>query len=98
MQATGFQSGKVDVHGQWNNLMHGAAPRPLGGGVPVRLMYIGASVTLGEHSDGERGYRKQVRDWIASLGNPVNCVGGVRSPSLSPLPPLVFSVLDKTRR
>lgn len=76
--ATGLQSGNVDVHGQWNNLVHGTVSRPLGGGVPIRLMYIGASVTLGEHSDGERGYRKQVRDWIASLGNPVNCVGGNR--------------------
>ncbi|KAK7962142.1 uncharacterized protein PG986_002967 [Apiospora aurea] len=35
-------------------------------------------MTLGEHSEGERGYRQQIRDWIASKGNPVNCVGANR--------------------
>ncbi|KAI2606623.1 carbohydrate esterase family 3 protein [Hypoxylon sp. NC1633] len=58
----------------WNRL----APfgnRPLAGGIPLRVMFIGASMTLGEHSTGERGYRKQIRDWIVARGNPVNFVG-----------------------
>lgn len=38
-------------------------------------MFIGASMTLGEHSTGERGFRKQVRDWLVSQGNEVNYVG-----------------------
>lgn len=46
--------------------------------MPIRIMFIGASMTLGEHSEGERGYRQQIRDWIAEKGNPVNCVGAVR--------------------
>ncbi|KAI3327238.1 carbohydrate esterase family 3 protein [Xylariaceae sp. AK1471] len=38
-------------------------------------MLIGASMTLGEHSTGERGFRKQVRDWLVEQGNEVNYVG-----------------------
>ncbi|KAI1449918.1 carbohydrate esterase family 3 protein [Annulohypoxylon stygium] len=43
--------------------------------MPLRIMFIGASVTRGEVSTGDRGYRKQLRDKLTSLGNPVNCVG-----------------------
>ncbi|KAI5864015.1 carbohydrate esterase family 3 protein [Durotheca rogersii] len=49
--------------------------QPLAGGIPLRVMFIGASMTLGEHSTGNLGYRKQVRDWLVSRGNPVNYVG-----------------------
>lgn len=38
-------------------------------------MFIGASVTRGEVSTGDRGYRKYLRDKLTALGNPVNCVG-----------------------
>ncbi|KAK8064694.1 carbohydrate esterase family 3 protein [Apiospora phragmitis] len=77
--ASGLQSGTVDVNQQWSSLVRGVGGHgSLGGGIPIRIMYIGASMTLGEHSEGERGYRQQIRDWIASKGNPVNCVGANR--------------------
>jgi lysophospholipase L1-like esterase len=38
-------------------------------------MCIGASVTRGEVSAGDRGYRKHIRDKLTSWGNPVNYVG-----------------------
>ncbi|KAI1180820.1 SGNH hydrolase-type esterase domain-containing protein [Nemania sp. FL0916] len=43
--------------------------------LPLRVMFIGASITRGEVSTGDRGYRKQVRDALVSWGNPVNSVG-----------------------
>ncbi|OTA98791.1 carbohydrate esterase family 3 protein [Hypoxylon sp. CI-4A] len=59
---------------QWNRLTH-SDTGPLAGGIPLRVMFIGASMTLGEHSTGELGYRKQIRDWMVARGNPVNYVG-----------------------
>ncbi|KAI0112768.1 carbohydrate esterase family 3 protein [Hypoxylon sp. NC0597] len=59
----------------WNRLTHSTSGGPLAGGIPLRVMFIGASMTLGEHSTGEVGYRKQIRDWLVSRGNPVNYVG-----------------------
>lgn len=47
----------------------------IAGGMPLRIMFIGASVTRGEVSAGDQGYRKQLREKLTSLGNPVNCVG-----------------------
>lgn len=64
----------------WNRLTH-SDTGPLAGGIPLRVMFIGASMTLGEHSTGEVGYRKQLRDWMVARGNPVNYVGQVFSPS-----------------
>lgn len=66
----------------WNHLTQSAGANgmgsgPLAGGIPLRVMFIGASMTLGEHSTGEVGYRKQIRDWLVSRGNPVNYVGQV---------------------
>ncbi|KAI2624600.1 carbohydrate esterase family 3 protein [Hypomontagnella submonticulosa] len=58
----------------WSRLTHSGSG-PLAGGIPLRVMFIGASMTLGEHSTGEVGYRKQIRDWIVSRGNKVNYVG-----------------------
>ncbi|KAI1305102.1 hypothetical protein F5Y03DRAFT_356508 [Xylaria venustula] len=46
---------------------------PLAGGVPLRVMFIGASITLGDPP--QSAYRMQLREWLVSLGNPVNCVG-----------------------
>ncbi|KAI1349972.1 SGNH hydrolase-type esterase domain-containing protein [Xylaria sp. FL0043] len=69
-----LQSGPVDFREHWDKLRrpkkHGLAD-----GAPLRVMFIGASMTLGEHSTGERGYRKQIRDWLVSQGNEVNYVG-----------------------
>ncbi|KAI1391005.1 carbohydrate esterase family 3 protein [Hypoxylon trugodes] len=71
-----FFTHTVDVDYQWNKFRnknpHGGA---IAGGVPLRIMFLGASVTRGEVSTGDRGYRKHIRDKLTSLGNPVNCVG-----------------------
>ncbi|KAI1366576.1 SGNH hydrolase-type esterase domain-containing protein [Xylaria arbuscula] len=38
-------------------------------------MFVGASITRGETSTGDLGYRKQIRDALVSGGKSVNCVG-----------------------
>ncbi|KAI1826285.1 hypothetical protein F4861DRAFT_100555 [Xylaria intraflava] len=48
-------------------------PQPIAGGVPLRVMFIGASMTLGDPP--QSAYRMQLREWLTSLGNEVNCVG-----------------------
>ncbi|KAI3325657.1 carbohydrate esterase family 3 protein [Xylariaceae sp. AK1471] len=49
---------------------------PIAGGIPIRVMFIGASMTLGDPP--QSAYRMQLREWLVSLGNPVNCVGTAR--------------------
>ncbi|KAK7914409.1 carbohydrate esterase family 3 protein [Apiospora marii] len=73
-------TGPVDVHDVQSHITHslpwhGRENATLAGGIPIRLMFIGASITLGEPE--QAGYRRQVRDWIVGLGNPVNCVGSL---------------------
>lgn len=46
---------------------------PIAGGIPLRIMFIGASMTLGDPP--QSAYRMQLREWLVGLGNPVNCVG-----------------------
>ncbi|KAI1352562.1 SGNH hydrolase-type esterase domain-containing protein [Xylaria sp. FL0043] len=41
----------------------------------LRLMFIGASITRGEVSTGNRGYRRLIRDTLVSSGKVINCVG-----------------------
>lgn len=43
--------------------------------VPLRMMFVGASITRGEVSTGDRGYRKHIRDTVISWGRVVNFVG-----------------------
>lgn len=50
---------------------------PIAGGIPLRVMFIGASMTLGDPP--QSAYRMKLREWLVSLGNPVNCVGTVRT-------------------
>ncbi|KAI1148488.1 hypothetical protein F4825DRAFT_433928 [Nemania diffusa] len=50
--------------------------KAIGGGVPLRIMFIGASITLGDPP--QSAYRMQLRNWLVSLGNAVNCVGTKR--------------------
>ncbi|KAI1084900.1 carbohydrate esterase family 3 protein [Whalleya microplaca] len=75
-----FHSSPIDPREQWERIAHSqsSSTKPVAGGMPLRVMCIGASMTLGEHSTGELGYRKQIRDWLVSLGNPVNYVGANR--------------------
>ncbi|KAF2973166.1 hypothetical protein GQX73_g295 [Xylaria multiplex] len=53
-------------------------PTPLGSGVPLRVMFLGASVVRGDVSVGNLGFRYPLRDRLVSLGNPVNFVGSQR--------------------
>ncbi|KAI3335094.1 SGNH hydrolase-type esterase domain-containing protein [Ustulina deusta] len=48
---------------------------PVADVVALRVMFIGASITRGETSTGDRGYRKFVKDSLISWGKVVNCVG-----------------------
>jgi hypothetical protein len=41
----------------------------------IRLMPLGASITVGLHSTDLNGYRKHLRDHLTSAGWPVNMVG-----------------------
>ncbi|KAF2114469.1 SGNH hydrolase-type esterase domain-containing protein [Lophiotrema nucula] len=43
--------------------------------VLLRLMPLGASITQGQNSNPENGYRKNLRDELRFLGYPVNMVG-----------------------
>lgn len=52
--------------------------QPIAGGIPLRVMFIGASIARGEESTHDVGYRQQLRDWMAAQGNRVNCVGTQR--------------------
>ncbi|KAI0533866.1 hypothetical protein GGR58DRAFT_93882 [Xylaria digitata] len=45
----------------------------IAGGIPLRVMFIGASMTLG--TPPQSAYRMRLREWLVGLGNPVNCVG-----------------------
>ncbi|KAH6856206.1 SGNH hydrolase-type esterase domain-containing protein [Chaetomium sp. MPI-CAGE-AT-0009] len=50
--------------------------QPLGGGVPLRIMPLGASITYGTASSDGNGYRAALRDQlVAGPGNKVNMVG-----------------------
>ncbi|KAI1120538.1 SGNH hydrolase-type esterase domain-containing protein [Nemania abortiva] len=69
-----LQTGPVDFREHWEKFRR-PKHNGLANGIPLRVMFIGASMTLGEHSTGERGFRKQVRDWLVSQGNEVNYVG-----------------------
>ncbi|KAI1299431.1 carbohydrate esterase family 3 protein [Xylaria venustula] len=53
-------------------------PSPLGSGIPLRVMFLGASVTRGDVSIGKLGFRSPLRDRLEALGNPVNFVGSQR--------------------
>ncbi|KAI1805428.1 carbohydrate esterase family 3 protein [Daldinia bambusicola] len=74
-----FLTQSVDVEYQWHRIAHGkekpSQEGAIAGGTPLRIMFLGASVTRGEVSTGDRGYRKHLRDGLVSRGNPVNCVG-----------------------
>ncbi|KAI1438761.1 carbohydrate esterase family 3 protein [Xylaria sp. CBS 124048] len=72
----------IDINSYRRNqeeLKHGYSPKerdgPVAHGMPLRIMFLGASITRGEVSTGDRGYRKYVRDTLTNWGNPVNCVG-----------------------
>jgi len=47
----------------------------LGAGVPLRIMPLGASITYGQASSDQNGYREALRKSLTEAGNPVNMVG-----------------------
>lgn len=48
---------------------------PIADGIPFRVMFMGASITRGDMSTGNLGFRKPLRDKLVSAGNAVNLVG-----------------------
>ncbi|KAI3325088.1 carbohydrate esterase family 3 protein [Xylariaceae sp. AK1471] len=72
-----FSTANVDQH--WHRFAeaigHKNENSSVANGMPLRIMCIGASVTRGEQSAGDRGYRKHIRDKLTFWGNPVNYVG-----------------------
>ncbi|KAI0166879.1 carbohydrate esterase family 3 protein [Hypoxylon sp. FL1284] len=67
-----------DVQYQWQRLHGGGGDNPDDTPqerVPLRIMFLGASVTRGEVSTGDLGYRSHVRAALAARGHAVNCVG-----------------------
>ncbi|KAI0403986.1 carbohydrate esterase family 3 protein [Xylaria palmicola] len=59
-------------------LTSGPLSTPLGSHVPLRVMFLGASVTRGDVSVGNLGFRSPLRDKLVALGSPVNFVGSQR--------------------
>ncbi|KAL2022828.1 hypothetical protein VTK56DRAFT_4359 [Thermocarpiscus australiensis] len=51
------------------------ALQPLGDGVALRIMPLGASITWGQASSDGNGYRAELRAQLTAAGNPVNMVG-----------------------
>ncbi|KAI1080801.1 SGNH hydrolase-type esterase domain-containing protein [Whalleya microplaca] len=51
---------------------------PIAGGIPLRIMFLGASITCGVASTGDVGFRLPLRNKLVSVGNPVNLVGSQR--------------------
>ncbi|KAI1735066.1 SGNH hydrolase-type esterase domain-containing protein [Xylaria scruposa] len=73
-------NGGNDMVGGDNNTTSGgdnttSGDNPVAETIPFRIMFIGASITRGEVSTGDRGYRKHIRDTVISWGHDVNCVG-----------------------
>ncbi|KAK3935567.1 carbohydrate esterase [Diplogelasinospora grovesii] len=50
---------------------------PIGNGVPLRIMPLGASITWGMLSTDGNGYRNDLRTQLTAAGNLVNMVGNV---------------------
>lgn len=90
-----LHTGPVDFREHWDKLRKPKA-NGLGDGVPLRVMLIGASMTLGEHSTGERGFRKQLRDWLVEQGNEVNYVGQVGFSPLRPFNMILMLFLESS--
>ncbi|CAJ2510450.1 Uu.00g051530.m01.CDS01 [Anthostomella pinea] len=68
---------------QWQNLnlipaLRAAKQPPIADGIPLRVLFMGASVTRGDVSTGNLGYRAPLHDKMTAVGNPVNFVGSVR--------------------
>lgn len=55
----------------------------LANGIPFRIMALGASTTRGDEGHDNNGFRRPVRDWLVSIGNPVNFVGTQRIGNMS---------------
>ncbi|KAK3989353.1 family 3 putative carbohydrate esterase [Cladorrhinum sp. PSN332] len=58
------------------------ALEPLGDGVPLRVLPLGASITFGQGSSDANGYRAHLRNYIIAAGNLVNMVGSRNSGSM----------------
>ncbi|CAL3973761.1 unnamed protein product [Diplocarpon coronariae] len=52
---------------------------PLAGGIPLRIMGLGASTVFGAESFDQTGWRRTLRQRLVRAGNPVNMVGAART-------------------
>ncbi|KAK4170068.1 family 3 putative carbohydrate esterase [Cladorrhinum sp. PSN259] len=59
------------------------ALEPLGNGVPLRILPLGASITFGQGSSDGNGYRAHLYNYVAAAGNLVNMVGSRKSGSMA---------------
>lgn len=57
------------------NNLGARALSPLAGGLPLRIMPLGASITYGQASSDGNGYREALRSQLVEGGNAVNMVG-----------------------
>ncbi|KAI0154724.1 hypothetical protein GGR57DRAFT_492060 [Xylariaceae sp. FL1272] len=79
-KASPTHGGALDISGAASNTTPTPTAswhqKPIAGGIPLRIMFIGASVTLG--TPPQSAYRQQLREWLVGLGNRVNLVGSAR--------------------
>ncbi|KAI4858981.1 SGNH hydrolase-type esterase domain-containing protein [Hypoxylon rubiginosum] len=72
----------IGIDGRWyhpyrsfNYTTSQPPPSFISNGIPFRIMFMGASITRGDVSTGNLGFRKPVRDKFVLAGNLVNLVG-----------------------
>ncbi|ORY59592.1 SGNH hydrolase-type esterase domain-containing protein [Pseudomassariella vexata] len=75
LPAAGEQSDFVSHNENLERLAQLEPRAPFAGGIPLRIMPLGASITFGVASSDGNGYRKTLRDGIVAQGNQVNFVG-----------------------
>ncbi|KAI1637549.1 SGNH hydrolase-type esterase domain-containing protein [Biscogniauxia mediterranea] len=73
----------IEIDERWQHLLtipglKPAAPTPIADGIPLRVMFLGASVTRGDVSTGNLGYRQPLHERMTARGNLVNFVGSQR--------------------
>ncbi|XXG99978.1 hypothetical protein Hte_006319 [Hypoxylon texense] len=73
--AIGIDSRWYHPDRSFNHTASQPTPSFLSNGIPFRVMFIGASITRGDVSTGNLGFRKPLRDKFVSADNLVNLVG-----------------------
>ncbi|KAI1499738.1 SGNH hydrolase-type esterase domain-containing protein [Biscogniauxia marginata] len=73
----------IDIDEKWQHILSipglkPSGPTPIADGIPLRVMFLGASVTRGDVSTGNLGYRQPLHEKMTARGNAVNFVGSQR--------------------